>query len=879
MPLSTTQKLRGGLYGATVLAGLIVVIGFINTTALSRRSAWVLRSASIVTELEVLQALLADAETGHRGFLLTRDPRYLEPYQRATPEVERHLARLAELLAADPVQLAALDSLSPLVRTKLTELDRTIALDSTAGAAAARAVVATGVGKAVMDSIRAVVTHMVGREQDSLAARTRDQHRTATLSEVVLLGVLALVAALCLLGRRIVDRDDRQRTAATAEILRLRDLAEEEAARSEEETVRAEDEAARAEEFAAQAEESRERLEEVLAGISDGFVIMDRDLTVLYINAQGAQMLGRTAAELLQQSLWTAVPAGQGGALDQAFRQALATRDLVRLEAPLPGTARWLSTHIYPAGDNLSVFFQDVTERVEAEARARAGDERLRVALEAGRFGVWEWDMVGGQVSWSDRTHELHGVPVGSFGGRLEDFTTLVHADDLGRVTDLIQSAIRDRVPYEVEFRVVHPDGSLHWLATAGRALYEPDGRPSRMLGVTWERTQQRLEEETARHAQRMEAIGRLAGGIAHEVNNQMSVVLGFSQFILKRTELPADLRGDVAEIDRAGERSAAITSQLLAFSRRQMLRPELLDLTEVVSRFERVVKRTVGERCDLTFRLGYTLPRVEADRGQVEQVLLNLALNAADAMPDGGTLTVATTEVQLPRDIGAQGAGVAIAAGPYVRLTVTDSGLGMDASVLRHVFEPFFTTKPLGKGTGLGLSTVYGIVKQSGGYVWVDSAPGAGTSVHVDFPVAKASAPAADVPEPVLRTTPARGLVMVVEDEPAVRAMVARVLQEEGYDVVSAQDGQEALSALAERNRVRLVVSDVAMPVMSGRELGDTLALTHPDLPVLYMSGFADDEIISRGLLEPGRPFIQKPFATDLLARRVAELLQQRAP
>ncbi len=314
-----------------------------------------------------------------------------------------------------------------------------------------------------------------------------------------------------------------------------------------------------------------------------------------------------------------------------------------------------MSAHIYPAGDNLSVFFQDITRRTEAESRVREGDERLRVAIEAGRFGVWEWDMVGGLVTWSDRTHELHGIPIDSFGGRLEDFTTLVHPDDLPRVTELIQAATRDRMPYEAEFRVRYPDGSVHWLSTAGRVLYAPDGRPSRMLGVVWERTQQRLEEEIARHAQRMEAIGRLAGGIAHEVNNQMSVVLGFSQFILKRTDLAPDLRSDVGEIHRAGERSAAITSQLLAFSRRQLLRPELLDLADVVSHFERVLKRTVGER-DLLLQLGVALPRVEADRGQVEQILLNLALNAADAMPDGGRLTISATEVKLPQGLGTMG-------------------------------------------------------------------------------------------------------------------------------------------------------------------------------------------------------------------------------
>ncbi len=875
MRLSTTQRFRWGLYGATALAGLIVAIGVVNTLELTRRSDDVFRSASIVSELEVLQRQVTDAETGQRGYLLTQNRRYLEPYEEAPPAINGHLARLAELLADEPGQRAALDSLRPLVQDKLDELHRTLVADSAEGNATARALVSRGGGKAAMDSIRAVVAHMLHREQASLSKRTDEHRRTAALSEVVLLAVLGLVGVLCLLGRRVVDRDDKQRTAATAEILRLRDLAEEETARSEEETARAEDEAARAEEFATQAEESRERLEEVLAGISDGFLVMDRDLTILYINAQGAEMVGRPVAELLQQALWTALPAGRGSPLDLAFRDALATRDVVRLEAPLPGTDRRLAAHVYPAGDNLSVFFQDVTGRVAAERRAQEGDERLRVALEAGRFGVWEWDIGDGQVTWSDRTYELHGVPLGGFGGRLDDFTRLVHADDLDRVGGLIQSAIRDRLPYEVEFRVVHPDGSVHWLATAGRVLYRDDGTPDRMLGVTWERTQQRLEEESARHAQRMESIGRLAGGVAHEVNNQMSVVLGFAQFILKRADLAADLRSDVTEIHRAGERSAAITSQLLAFSRRQLLRPELLDLSDVVSRFERVIKRTVGERCDLTLQLGAGLAHVEADRGQVEQVLLNLALNAADAMPDGGTLAITTRDAELPRDSGALGAGVAVVGGRYVRLTVTDSGHGMDAGVLRHVFEPFFTTKPLGKGTGLGLSTVYGIVKQSGGYVWVDSAPGAGTSVHVDFPVVKVR-PRTDVPEPAMRTTPARGLVMVVEDEPAVRMMVSRVLEQEGYEVLATQHGQEALAALEGRDGIRLVVSDVAMPVMSGRELGDMLARTHPDLPVLYMSGFADDEIISRGLLEPGRPFIQKPFASELFAQRVAELLQQ---
>jgi len=890
MALTTTQKFRVGLWAATLLAFLTAAIAFRDIGALTQRTAWVSESSEVLYELEALQSRLKDAETGQRGFLLTGNRKYLEPYVRGRPGVTLHLTRLDSLLGADTAQVAALRSLRPLVGAKLAELGATIALDTTVGSEAAARLVNSGKGKAVMDSIRAIVVGMMDRERGRLAGRVAAKRQTAVISEGVVLFFLALTGVLFAVGRGVIRRDDRQRTQAIAQILQLRDqatataaemreLAEraaEEAARSEEETARAEDEAARAEEFAAQADEARERLEAVLAGISDGFLVMDHDLTVLYVNEQAAAMLGRSPAGLLQQPLWSSVPEGRDGEFDEAFRRAVVGREIVRFEARLSGTDRWLAANVYPGGGNLSVFLQDVTERREAQARAREGDERLRVALDAGRFGVWEWDISAGRVAWSDRTHSLHGIPVGSFGGRLEDFVRMVHPDDVGKVNEQIQTAIREGTPYEAEFRVVHPDGTVHWLATAGRGMYDTEGKPQRMLGVTWERTEQRLAEESARHGQRMEAIGRLAGGIAHEVNNQMSVVLGFAQFILKRPDIPTDVRADVTEIHRAGERSASITSQLLAFSRRQLLRPEALDLSAVVASFERVLKRTVGERCELALDLARELPAIEADRGQLEQILLNLALNAADAMPGVGTLRLATSLVEMPRDAGALGARVVVARGHYVRLEVSDTGQGMEPATLRHMFEPFFTTKPVGKGTGLGLSTVYGIVKQSGGYVWVDSTPGAGTSVHLFFPAAAGLAPAPPA-APGPRSTPARGLVMVVEDEPAVRAMVSRILEHEGYDVIAAQHGREALEVLDRGNGVRLVVSDVAMPVMGGRELGDSLARLRPELPVLYMSGYADDEIVARGLLEAGQPFIQKPFPAELFVRRVAELLQLR--
>ena len=382
MPLTTTQKFRIGLYGATLLACLTAAIAFVSTGALTRRTAWVSESSEILYELEALQSRLKDAETGQRGFLLTHDRQYLAPYLRARPGVDLHLGRLDSLLSADTIQRASLHSLQPLVSAQLTELGASIALDTTAGHDAAARLVNSGRGRAIMDSIRAVVGGMLDHERRRLADRVAAQRRTALMSRAALVLLLTIAGVLFVVGRGVIRRDDRQRTLATAEILRLRDeatasaaemreLAEraaEEAARSEEETARAEDEAARAEEFATQADEARERLESVLAGISDGFLVMDRDLTVLYVNPQGAAMLGRSPEELLQRPLWERVPGGRDVDFDAVFRQALAGGDIVRSERRLAGTERWLATNVYPAGGNLSVFFQDVTERHEARA-------------------------------------------------------------------------------------------------------------------------------------------------------------------------------------------------------------------------------------------------------------------------------------------------------------------------------------------------------------------------------------------------------------------------------------------------------------------------------------------------------------------------------
>jgi CheY-like chemotaxis protein len=341
------------------------------------------------------------------------------------------------------------------------------------------------------------------------------------------------------------------------------------------------------------------------------------------------------------------------------------------------------------------------------------------------------------------------------------------------------------------------------------------------------------------------------------------------ADFILARPDLPAAVRADTEHIRRAAERTAAVTAQLLAFSRRQVLRPQVINLNDVLERFRPVLQRTLGEDCPVTLLLDPGLGPVRADPGQLEQVLLNLAINARDAMPRGGRLTLETATVELSEG-SALRPGVRVRPGRYVEIAVSDSGHGMDSTTLAHAFEPFFTTKGVGQGTGLGLATVYGIVKQSEGYVWADSQPGHGTTIKVYLPMT--AAVAEPVAEAALHRPVARGeLVLVVEDEEQVRTVAARALTEAGYRVLVAESGDRALEMMRQNgSRPALALVDVVMPGLSGSELAAELARIIPGTRVLFTSGYTDGEILRRGLLEPGAAFLAKPFSPEALVRAV---------
>jgi PAS domain S-box-containing protein len=381
---------------------------------------------------------------------------------------------------------------------------------------------------------------------------------------------------------------------------------------------------------------------------------------------------------------------------------------------------------------------------------------------------------------------------------------------------------------------------------------------------------QQQLEEQLLQ-AQKIEAVGQLAGGVAHDFNNLVTIILGYCDLAELRVEEAAGIRGDLAEIRRAAARAAALTRQLLAFSRKQVLQPEVVSPNDEVRELEPMLRRLVGENVELATELAADAGRVLVDRNQLHQVLVNLLVNARDAMPKGGKLLVETRNAELDEHYARVHPGAK--PGAYVMMAVSDNGTGMDESVRARIFEPFFTTKERGKGTGLGLSMVYGVVKQSGGYVWVYSEVGHGTTFKLFFP--RVDGPADPRPEePVRETLTGRETVLVAEDEDKVRSLVVRLLRLHGYRVLEADRGLSALAAAELARDLRLLITDVVMPDMSGRQLADELLAKRADLKVLFISGYTDESIASHGVLDPGVELLEKPFTADELARRVRAVL-----
>ena len=516
----------------------------------------------------------------------------------------------------------------------------------------------------------------------------------------------------------------------------------------------------------------------------------------------------------------------------------------------------------------------DITERHQAVEALRQAEERMRFALQGAAVGIWDMDCTTQAVQWSEILERQYCLEPGTFGGTLESFVERIHPDDRESVLATVGQAMKSGGDFSILHRTICPDGTVRWLSGAGRVLLGEHGEPVRAVGISLNVTERHTLEEQYQQAQKMEAMGRLAGGVAHDFNNLLTVILGFCELLLAGLTPDDPRQADVTEIQKAGARAAGLTRQLLAFSRKEIIQPTLLDLNAIVADIRVMLARLIGEDVAIVLRLGAALAPVKADRGQVEQILLNLAVNARDAMPKGGTLTIATANVELDEhDAKTHGA---VKPGPYVVLTVTDTGTGMTPEVQARLFEPFFTTKELGKGTGLGLATVHGIVARSGGSVTVNSEVGSGTSFMVYLPRADAAEPVVAAPALVDRGRAGGQTVLVVEDADGLRELTKRLLERQGYTVLLAANAEEARHLFDEHPSVDLLLTDVVMPGASGPELVKELVEQRPTLKVIYMSGYTDEAIVHHGVLDPGIVFLHKPFSSESLGQKIREVIDR---
>ena len=548
------------------------------------------------------------------------------------------------------------------------------------------------------------------------------------------------------------------------------------------------------------------------------------------------------------------------------------------------GAGGYLAMHIRSRrGRPLCIFGvnQDITTRRQAEEALRESEMRLTMALRVARMGYWRYDCQSGRMEWSPGHETLFGVDRERCGESLEAVRLLVHPEDQDHGLHTLCRALEEKAPFSSVYRVVPPGGEVRWHYSYGMVFRDSLGLPSHFFGVTQDITAHKKakEEREKLHsqliqAQKMESVGRLAGGVAHDFNNMLGVILGYTGMSLERLTPGDPLHTALTEIETAARRSADLTKQLLAFARKQVVSPRMLNLNSTIEAMLRLLRRLIGEDIGLLWMPGKNLWPVRMDPVQIDQILANLCVNARDAISGVGKVTIATGNVSLDDRQCARHEG--FFPGDYVRLAVSDNGCGMDDDTLPHIFEPFFTTKEVGKGTGLGLATVYGVIKQNNGFIYVNSRPGQGSVFEIYLPRHSEGEDSGLGMAPAQTTLRGSETILVVEDEPSILTMATLMLQRMGYKVLAAPTPGEAISlARAHGAAIDLVLTDVIMPEMNGRDLVGNLTSLCPGLRCLYMSGYTAEIIASHGVLDPGVNFIKKPFMRDELGAKIREILQ----
>jgi len=628
-----------------------------------------------------------------------------------------------------------------------------------------------------------------------------------------------------------------------------------------------------------QDEETVRRQTLAMDSSTDGIGILNEKGIHIYANSSFARMLGLESPALIIGLPWRKVYS-----LEAVDRLQSEIRD------SLEQSAKWSSPLQLrqPDGRSISVEFtitampdgctacvcRDLSERHEAEKARAEAETKYRMLVEhvnaityIAEIGIHgRWFYVSPQVE------SILGYTAEEWLAIAPEWDERIHPDDLPMVIAAEETS-KNGVPFQAEFRMRRKDGREVWLNDTAVVIQGSDAHPV-MEGIMVDITERKQLETQLQQSRKMEAVGRLAGGIAHDFNNLLTIITGYTDLALSRSSIPLEIRGDIERIDHASGRAAALVRQLLAFSRKQVLQPKTIDLNEVVLNLDKLLRRLMDDNIQMNTHTQNVIGKVKADPAQIEQVIMNLVVNARDAMPGGGRILLETSNVDLDSDYADD--HVTVKTGKYVMLAVSDTGVGMSQQTIAHIFEPFYTTKESGSGTGLGLSTVYGIVKQSGGYIWVYSEPGKGSTFKVYLPRVEDPVEQVETGQtPAPQTQRGWETILLVEDEEAVRELIRTVLTEHGYDVIPARDPEHAVKlAKTYAKEIHMLLTDVVMPGMSGRELAKNVSLRRPGIRVLFMSGYTDNVITTGGMLEKGLAFLQKPFSPSILVHKVREVL-----
>ena len=614
---------------------------------------------------------------------------------------------------------------------------------------------------------------------------------------------------------------------------------------------------------------------------ADGISILDRKGEHVYANSAFARMMGFENPQAMLGKSWRYIYDHRDVALLQdqvrevlgrfgkwSGQISLRRRDSSRIPIEMTITAM-------PQGGTVCVA-RDITERLTTERARTATETKYRALVEqvAAVSYIAELGLHGEWLYVSPQVETIFGYTPDEWLIHSDQWIRFVPEEDHPIIKAAEEACISGR-RFQAEYRITRNDGQVIWVSDTAVVVPGSDDHPL-MEGIIVDITERKALENQLQQARRMEAVGRLAGGIAHDFNNLLTIIKGYVEMATNRSAAQPELRSDLQHIGDASERASTLVRQLLAFSRKQVLKPEVLDLNSIVLNLDKLLRRLLAEFIDMRTIVGTDVGTVKADPGQIEQVIMNLVVNARDAMPNGGRLLIETSNVELD-DTYAQDHAT-VRPGRYVMLAVTDTGIGMTADTVAHIFEPFYTTKGSGSGTGLGLSTVYGIVKQSGGYIWVYSEPGKGTTFKVYLPrVGDRVEGPSTMETPTLAAHKGNETILLVEDESAVRELTHMILSGRGYSVLEALNPQDA-ERLAESygSEIHLLLTDVVMPGISGRDLARKLTARHPNLRVLYMSGYTYNVIAEDGTLEEGLSFLQKPFTPQILTQKVRETLDR---